>query len=93
MEVSEYKDVESRYVHMSGRMPGMCQGFGLEIVGSVTHCHLCCYREGVRAEYSDSICMPGMCEVFGLEIVGNPNLASKTEGKSIKHRSKNWSIL
>ncbi len=50
-----YKDVESRHVHMSGRMPGMCQGFGLEIVGSVNRCLLCGSREGVRPEYSDSI--------------------------------------
>ena len=55
MEVIEYQDVESRFVHMSGRMPGMCQGFGLEIVGSVTRCLLCGSREGVRPEYSDSI--------------------------------------
>ena len=40
MEGSEYKDVESRYVHVSG-MPGMCEGFGLEIVGNVTRCLLC----------------------------------------------------
>ena len=36
-------------------MPGMCQGSGLEIVGSVTRCLLCGSREDVRPEYSDSI--------------------------------------
>ena len=50
-----YKDVESRYVHMPGRMSGMCQGFGWEIVGSLNRCLLCGSCVGVRPAYSDSI--------------------------------------
>ena len=40
---------------MSGRMPGMCQGFGWEIVGSVNRCLVCGSCVGVRPAYSDSI--------------------------------------
>ena len=42
MEVSECKDVEVRYVHMSGRIPGMCHGIGVEVVG-VVEWHMCVF--------------------------------------------------
>ena len=48
MEGSEYEDVESRYVHMSGRLAGMCEGFGWEIVGSVNRCLVWDSCVGVR---------------------------------------------